>query len=139
MLEQRARFVSIANRGKRFDIPERADEKRVLWSTEVVTDNVAINEIVASQIASDCVHRAYISRVARRNESERVHQQETRIECVAFHRRCECSERGIPCTTANCLVHADCLVTPERCSLAETQVLGDVGETIACRPTHDAR
>jgi len=48
MLEQFARFIVVADCGERIDVPEGADEKRVLRPAEVVSINVTVNEIAAS-------------------------------------------------------------------------------------------
>src|SRR5213076_2002203 len=112
VLEQVTRFLPSPECRERVDVPERADEERVLRLPEIVGLDVAEDEVPAAQLALDGAHRAGEPGVVFRQKPELAQAQQARVECLALHGGHETVHLGIPGPLADDLMHARRLGVP---------------------------
>ena len=130
-----------AERRQRVDVPERADEERVLGRAEIVLLDVAEHEVAAAAVALDRARRCRRSadrrprgsraRAAAAGCVERVavRWRRRRRRAAAFH-----AARVDHCVDALRLARASAATRS-----ASAEVRRDAREAVAGRPAHDAR
>ena len=140
-LEQRARLVAAAERGERVDVPERADDERVLGRAEVVLLDVAEDEVAALQLASRSPRpsRRSADRRQRRKPSS-ASSSRLASSCVAVRRRAtKLSRSAFQQRSLDERADALGLAAPAARALGRVQARRDARQPVARGPAHHAR
>ena len=111
-----------------------------LWRhAEVVRVGVPEEVVAAAKLLLDARHRRTESRVARVDEPDLGHQQQARIQPVAFEALREGAEVGVPGPLQDGLSHHLRAPPPPRAAFGFTEMSGDLREPVARGPAHQAR
>src|SRR5438105_8770104 len=132
-------LIPISDRVERIDVPECADEKRVLRHPKIVRDDVAEYEVAALQLAADRAHRRDEAWIVVGDEKQLVQPQQARVERIAVERRDERSRLRVPGALHDLLVQLARGPTPVGLPVLETELPGDSAQPLTSGPAHHRR
>src|SRR5881296_1319496 len=138
-LEQRTGLFLASQRGQGVDIPEGADHEGVLRNAEVIRHAVAEQELAATQLLLDRLHRRGEARVVGAQEIELVEEKKARVQVFAAEGGGESLALRVPGPPVDGSMHGVGPLAPGARAIREPDVRGDLREAIAPRPAHDAR